>query len=342
MRRKTTWLPPALLLALCASAAPAYAQSSRLADAQQAYAAVDYENTRELSKAALEQGGNDRTTTGELYLLWATAAAALDQIEEARDAFLHALVVNPDLKLDRSLSPKIRAPYQEARGSLTAADGKLPLSLTLQRSARQLEITVHDSQGFTSSVELSTRSSDSLPFTRQRLHAAPTLRVMLPGEGEMQAFCRVLDAHGNVLFEQGSESEPQRLPGASPRALPRNTASSPDVNRTPYYVTAGTLAALGLAAGGVSTAMFLRREDAAKEWNGPSCEKPGATREQQCGALDERRRHAEHLSFGFAAAGSALLIGSVVTLLLTPSSTHPDVALDTTPTSVMFRLRTSL
>ena len=64
------------LLALSATTG-AFAQSNeRVAEAQKAYADVDYEGTRRLAKAALERGGNDRTVTGRLYLLWAMAAAA--------------------------------------------------------------------------------------------------------------------------------------------------------------------------------------------------------------------------------------------------------------------------
>ena len=86
----------------------------------------------------------------------------------------------------------------------------------------------------------------------------------------------------------------------------------------------------------------LRREDAAREWNGGSCEQPGQTREQQCGKVDDRRQHAERYAIGFAAAGGALLVGSGVSLVLAPASRRAEVALNAGPDTLMLRLRTGL
>lgn len=347
MRAKKRRLAAVVLLALLARSGAAAAQSEpRLAEVRRAYAAVDYENTLALAKQALEQGGNDRASTAELYLLLATAAAALDRTDEARDAFACALSVNPELKLDRSLSPKIRAPYQEARGALSRADGRPALEVTLARRERSLALSVHDAQALASDIELGTRSSSAQPFARTRLRSGASRQVALPASGELEYYVRLLDRHGNVLLELGSESEPRRLPGVTPlpgRSAGAANALDADVNRTPYYVTAGALGALGLIAGGVATAMYVRREQAAREWNGPSCEQPGETRAEQCGAVDVRRRSAEHLSIGFATTSGALLVGGLVSLWLAPSAkTQPSVAIETGRDSVVLHLRAPL
>jgi len=152
MTRKS-WLAAAALAALLLSTPASWAQgSARLAEAQKAYAEVDYDRTRTLAREALQQGGNDRAATSELYLLWATAAAALDRAEEARSAFLCVLATNPDLKLERTLSPKIRAPYLEARGSASTRDGKAPLEVTLQRRKQELELGLRDTLHVASSI----------------------------------------------------------------------------------------------------------------------------------------------------------------------------------------------
>jgi hypothetical protein len=335
----------ALVLALGTATFPAAAQSdTRLSDTRQAYASVDYEGTRALAKAALERGGNTRAATAELYWLWALAAAALEQTEEARGAFNYALAVNPELKVDRNLSPKIRAPYQEARGALTRPDGKPALGLNVRRHEQALELTVEDTQQLVETVELSIRSTAAEPFSRQRWQVSPSRRVALPNARGIECFARLLDAHGNVLFELGSESDPRTFaPGTPlPPLVAEHRPTTTDVNRVPYYVTTATLATLGLAAGGVSLGMYAKREARARDWNGPGCEKPGATRAEQCGAIDDRRRSAEHLSIGFAAASGALLVGSVVSLLLVPSSGRAAVSLATTPHSVMLGLTTAL
>jgi len=344
MTPKFAGLAVALSTALGSVSPALHAQTSPdVARAREAYVAVDYESTLSFAKAALEHGGNDRSTTGELYFLWALAAAALDRAEESREAFDHALIVNPELKVDRDSSPKIRAPYQEARGALIRTDGKRPLTVEARRREGKLELVVQDARGLVDGVELSTRVHPGQAFARQRFDAAPTRRVTVAPQG--LEFCvRLVDRHGNVLHELGSEAAPERLAaaGAPPGSAGRARAPEADVNRTPYYVTAAALGALGVAAGAVSTAMYLRREAAARDWNAPGCEKPGSSRAEQCAKVDDRRRSAEHLSIGFAAAGGALLIGGVVTWLLAPTGTRASVAVDTTARGVVLGLSTTL
>ncbi|RYZ05894.1 MAG: hypothetical protein EOO73_18450 [Myxococcales bacterium] len=330
------------LFALAGSAAQAQS-NPHLAEAQKAYASVDYEATRHEATVALEQGGNDRAATAELYLLLGTAAAALDEADEARLAFSHALAANPGLRLDRALSPKMRAPYQEARGNAMSADGKPPLDLGLERRGAELVLTLRDQLQVASSVELWTRTRESQSFSRRRYDPASARREPLPKGPELQYYLRVLDRHSNVLFESGSKDEPHRLALGVAASAPYSSPSRPEVDRTPYLITAGSLAVLGLAAGGVAGAMAARREDAAREWNGPSCEQLGATRREQCGSIDERRRNAEHLAIGFTAGGAALLVGGLVTWLLAPSApARADMALEPSRDGVMLRLRTTL
>lgn len=341
--RNVRWVAPLLLGCLLFPVAVRAQSGSRLSEVQKAYADVDYERTQTLAAAAIRNGGNDRSSTGELYLLWATALAALDQAEEARLAFSCALAANPELKLDRSLSPKLRAPYLEARGGLSSTDGKPPLEVTLRRHKQQLELGLRDSLHVAASVVLATRPIGETAFVRRRFDAAPTRRLPAPNGSELQFVVQALDRYGNVLFEQGSEDEPQRLVFVGSDKRP-TSASSPGGDRSPvpYYVTSGALAALGVGAGAFATVMYLQREDAAREWNSPSCEAVGLSRAEQCGGVDERRKRAQALSVGFAAAGTALLLGSVVTLVLAPSSKRATVALDAGPGDVMLRLRTTL
>lgn len=348
MKNQRHWVAALSVATLC-WAVPAVAEepNALLREAQRAYASVDYESTRDLSRAALERGNNGHAATAELYLLWATAAAALDAPDEARTAFKYALAANPDLKLDKGLSPKIRAPYQEARGEATGADGKPPLDITLQRRNQDLEVVLQDKLSVAAQLELAMRSAPGQSYSVRKLAPAPSTRVPVKNATELQVYIRVLDTHGNVLFEQGTPEDPRGLSLVSSERPVHSAngpaAPAPDVNRTPYYITAGGLAALGVAAGAVSTVMYLRREDAARDWNSPQCERAGMTRVEQCGAIDDRRQSAEYLSIGFAATGGALLIGSVVSLLLAPSSpAKTNVAVDAAPGNVMFRLKTSL
>jgi tetratricopeptide (TPR) repeat protein len=339
-------LGAATLIATVLAAPLAAAQNGgRLHDVQRAYAEVDYEKTLSLARAAIEVGGNDRASTAELYLMWATAAAALDQSDEAREAFQYAVAANPELKLDRSLSPKIRAPYLEARGAAIGADGRNPLEVTHQKHGPELELLLRDTLHVAHTIELGARVAGQQSYSRRRLQAAPSSRVPVPRGSELQLFLRVLDRHDNVLLEQGSPEDPRRIAlvtsrqNLGPAPARAAAAAAPDASPTPYYVTAGALAGLGLVAGGVATAMYLRREDAARDWNGPGCEQPGMTRRQQCGSIDDRREQAEYLSIGFAATGGALLLGSLVSLVLAPSASRTNVGVEAAPERVMVRLQ---
>jgi hypothetical protein len=328
-----------LSLLPCAHAEP----NASLSEVQKAYADVDYERTRSLSAAALERGKNDHASTGELYLLWATAAAAVDHADEARTAFSYAIAANPELKLDRNLSPKIRAPYLEARGAMSSTDGRPALEVTLRRHKQELELELHDVLHVAASLLVSTRALDGAAFVRRRFDAAPTRRLPTPQGSELQFVVQVRDRYDNVLFELGSEDEPQRLVQVtSSRSGPAEPARTGSASAVPYYITSGALGLLGVAAGGFASVMYLRREDAARDWNGPACERPGVTRAEQCGPVDERRKRAQYLSVGFAAAGGALLVGGVISLVLAPSSSRADVALDAGPGNLMLRLRTTL
>lgn len=337
--RKLSALFGCLLLAALLTASPARAQTptqaaAGLKEAERAYAEVDFEQTRELARAALERGNGERTTTARLYLLWAIAAAALDRSEESRDAFRHVLAANPTLKLDKSLSPKIRAPYLEARGALTLEEGKPPLQATLQRKQSEVELVLDDALAVAKQIELATRASAEQPFTRRRFEPAPMRRVPTPAANELQFFLRVSDAYHNVLFELGTEDSPRRLALGSSSGHAEADAATPGASPTAFYVTAATLGVLGIASGTAAVISYAKREDAAKEWNGSGCEQPGSTRSEQCGDVDERRQRLEYLAIGLGAASGALLIGSVVTLLLAPpskSQSQPQVGLVAAP-----------
>lgn len=331
------------LFVACLALTSHAAAQTRLAEVERAYAEVDYERTRSLATAAVRQGKNDRAASGELYLLWAIAAAALDQHDEARRAFAHALAANPELKLERSLSPKIRAPYLEARGAMSGAGGQVPLELTVERRGRDVELGLRDNLNVAVALALWARARPTDEFTQRRFHPAPAHRVPLPAGSELQYFVQVLDAHGNVLFSSGTQEDPRRLVAVTPEAPPSVQPNRPqDRNPLPYYVASGALATLGVAAGSFATAMYLRREDAAREWNGPACEHPGMTRSQQCDAIDDRRQRAEYLSIGFGASAGALLLGGVVTLLLAPAAARPNVTLEAGAQDFMLRWRTRL
>jgi hypothetical protein len=303
--------------------APVRAETAAtLADVEAAYAEVDLDRTYSLALAALGAGGHDVKATARLYQLYAVAAAATDRADEAREAFLRVLTIDARGKLDRNLSPKIRAPYLEARGAWADASGGKSLAAAITREDGVPVLTLDGPLGAVSRVLVRVRRRSSEGF--DELAFSPAARIDLPHSlrsGPFEYVVHLEDAAGNRLHELGSEAAPRRF-GANvaesiaPSAQPATETADP----APYHVGAAVLATLGLGAVGAGAVFQLSREDAARKWNSARCEAPGATRGEQCASVDERRARAEQLSIVSYGGGGVLLAASVVTLLLAPWS----------------------
>lgn len=320
-------------------------EATTLAAVEAAYAEVDFERTRTLAREVLTRGGNEPPATLSLYTLLGIASAALGEDDAARSAFRVAITLDPSGRIDKNLSPKIRGPYLEARGALGTQGEVRPLSASVRRDGKRVRFEIEDAASAVKSAELAFKNEVGawehlkLPIERRGIaQGAPEL-------GAFEYMLTLLDEHGNVLFRRGTETAPETLSGATDAKATSSTAprsSDPfqppaegePVNQTPYYVLSGVLAATGLAAAGVGAYFHVQREDLAEEWNGAACERGGASRGAQCADVDDRRARAQTLSVGLYAGGGALLVGSVVTLLLTPSRTrerHTALACDVSP-----------
>lgn len=343
-----TSLALALSLTLAATmlGREAHAQgAATLAEVEAAYAEVDFERTRTLAREVLARGGNEPPATLSLYTLLGISSAALGEDDTARGAFRVAITLDPSGRIDKNLSPKIRGPYLEARGSLGTQGEVRPLSASVRRDGKRLRFEIDDAASAVKSAELAFKNEVGawehlkLPIERRGVaQGAPEL-------GEFDYALTLLDEHGNVLFRRGTETTPETLTAANEAkpastTAPRSTdpfqppAEGEPVNQTPYYVLSGVLAATGVAAAGVGAYFHVQREDRARDWNSARCERGGASRGSQCADVDDRRSRAQALSIGLYAGGGALLVGSVVTLLLTPSRTrerHAGLACDVSP-----------
>jgi hypothetical protein len=332
----------AALSLLLPLAAPALAEEgATLAATEEAYRQVDFEKTRELARAALRRGGHGPGDTKRLYALAGIAAAALESDADARAAFRRVLAIDPATRLEQNLSPKLRAPYLEARGALAVAGDGGALEASLERKDAGFVIELRDANGIAHEVALvvTTGGHDGT----RTLRFEPRPRTIVGPEARLpKRFGYVLsarDEHDNRLFEVRGQVAPPAPPPAARDVLagasaPSGATAEPD--RTPYFVTAGVLAGLGVGALAGGVVAQLRREDAAEEWNGTSCEAPGQTRGEQCSGVDAERQKAETWAIGLYATGGALLTGSVVTLLLAPGSPRRERASVTPHCSAAF------
>lgn len=316
-RARARW-PLLLCVACLLFATPARAESvATLAEVEAAYAEVDLERTYSLALAALGAGGHDMKATARLYHLYAVAAAATDRADEAREAFLRVLAIDSRGKLDKKLSPKIRAPYLEARGAWADASGGKSLAVAVSREDGAPVLTLDGPLGAVSRVLVRARRKSGEGF--QELSFTPATRIALPEPlrgGGFEYVVHLEDAAGNRLHELGSDAAPRWFGAAV--AAPATLPTQASVDPAPYRVGAAVLATLGLGAAGTGVVFQLSREAAARKWNSAVCEAPGATRGEQCASLDDRRARAEQLSIVSYAGAGVLLAASAVTLLLAP------------------------
>ena len=97
--------------------------------AERAYREVDFPRQRALALQALEQGNGDPARVAQIYRLLGIAHAVLGEPEAAKEAFARLLELEPGIELERSLSPRVRSPYLEARGEWDVAGEHLGVSI---------------------------------------------------------------------------------------------------------------------------------------------------------------------------------------------------------------------
>jgi hypothetical protein len=316
MKRRKLDKPLSLLLVCLPmlGARAARAEPSReLSAVEEAYRAVDFEAVLRLAEAAIRAGGNEPSSMARLEFLRGVASAALARPQQAQTAFIHLLGIDPNQKLERELSPRLRAPYLEARGFWSS--NRERLSATARLEAGSLRVALGDPAKMVHRVRVSLRRAGTHEFHDSLHAAAADLRVALPSSGasDVEAAITLVDEFGNSLHEQGTKLAPLRLERTARAPGPAGVrVGAEDTPSGPSYLLPSALSVLGLASAVTGVTFHVQRERAAREWNGRSCERPGSTREQQCGDVERRITRDEWLSVGFYAGAGALLTLGVV------------------------------
>jgi hypothetical protein len=289
---------------------PAYAQTpSASVRAEEAYGRIDFEATLSASTEAIDAGGLDAAACARLYFLIGVARAALGNEAESRDAFLRMLMLDPERTVDRSLSPRLRAPYLEAKGLFGARAERLTLAVDFVASTNALVIRARDPVSFVTRVRFAIRRGAAGAFSQQERAFAPELSVPVPdGTGPIQVAVALLDEHGNLLRTAGTEAEPRVFGADAPPA--RTPAVVVRERGTGHIVTAAVASGIGALGVGAGIAGILLRADSAETFNDDAqCFQPRTprlTRGEQCASELDAVRNGEILAgLGFAVAGAA-------------------------------------
>lgn len=311
--RTVTLVAFGIALATASLPRAAHADSASLATAERAYQDVDFPATREAAQHALEAGGATPEQTARLHVLLGISAAALGDADDAKQHFTAALAVSPELKLDKSLSPKIRDPYLQAQGYWSAAGERLALHANPSGDGNHLVVQLRDPASLVAKLALDVNLVGSADRTSLALDPNATARFTVPAKlrgHDYEYVLRALDRYGNVLAELGSDADPTLVHAPAPiSAPPVGTAHGRS------YALPIVLGVTGIGAVAAGVIFNVKREQEAHTWNGPSCEQPGSTRQQQCSNVNDRIQANERLAVGFYAGGGALIAGSIIALI---------------------------
>ncbi len=291
--------------------------------AERAYRDVDFEAQRTEARRALEAGNHPPTRLAEIYRLLGIAHAALGQPEAAKQAFLRLLALDPNVELERFLSPRLRSPYMEARGFWDVTSARLGVdAVSLRQPQGATLLRLGDPLGMVARVRLRTAGAKPDVALDLEIEAASELRIVrsqLQRFGNLDVQLELLDEFANVLLVRS-------LPrAAAPPAEGRRRADPrPELPPAPkLYYPSLFLVSAGAIGVGVGAFAQVLRERKAREWNGAGCEQPGqGTRAEQCSGVDDERTTAQRVAVAsYSAGGALLLVGVVSQLLFTHSST---------------------
>lgn len=247
-----------VLLTLTALAMPALAQAQgdALQRAEQAYSQVDFESTLRLATEALQGGAHTREQTVRIYQLIGIAAAALEQDDRSRDAYLRMLALNPEGQLDASIAPQFRGPFLEARGFWTSRTDRFDARAVLARQRSALRIDLSDPLNMARTVIVRARVEGAPAYVESRHPAAARIYAPVRGSGEadrVEFNIVVVDEHNNRLLEIGSDDDPRVV--GRPR-VPVGTGQreeSSSVFASPWFWIATAV----VVGGGVVTGIVL-------------------------------------------------------------------------------------
>jgi hypothetical protein len=246
-----------LLVGAAATPARAEVESVPLKKGLAAYAELDYAR----AIALLEQARGESLTREEKILTYRTlgmAHVAVGQLAPAKADFQHLLRVDPTATLDRSVAPKVRAVFEEAKAEVaTSSHALAPAMPTLTptiepaapREGRPVTVHVRYPGGVAHKMTVYFRKSGDPSFSRATVEAAPggDFEAVVPG---MSVQAPALDYHVVLLDEAGASLASAGSLG-QPLSVPVTRPKKPVYARGWFWGVVGGVAAAGALAAGL-------------------------------------------------------------------------------------------
>jgi hypothetical protein len=212
-----------LVCVVFVGSAHAEVESELVQEGVRAYEALDYATAAQTLRRALSESltREERIVT---YRTLGFAEVALDHGPEARATFVSLLRLDPSHELDRTISPRIRAVFEQARGEVaTSAGGEVAATLPAMTPAltppratdgQSVSVTVSHPGGVAQSAQLYYRSRGAASFSRVEVKRStdgsfalsiPGLAVKAPG---IEYYVVALDEQGAAVAHAGSLTGP--------------------------------------------------------------------------------------------------------------------------------------
>jgi hypothetical protein len=234
------WMRAICIVLLAASGARA---ANELSAAERAYADVDYSKCRDKAQAALATPGTQAQRV-QAHRLLGLCAAALSDVDVARDAFRAMLVIDHSARLPEGLSPRFTSSFREAKGSLV---GRKPLLLETSGSdplgaRRLLHVQLTDELSLVH--RLGWRAGDGIETL-----VKPSASIDLDVPGDLSITLRAIDAAQGELavLEVPPVTVASAVPG--PAAAVINEDNGPS-----WWLVGGVIAGVVLLGAGAGTA----------------------------------------------------------------------------------------
>jgi hypothetical protein len=212
---------------------PAWAavESDTVLAAISAYEQLDYDKAIDLCKRALKESltREEQVVTRRTF---AFALAAQGRLDEARQSFLGLLRMDPNYELDRTVAPRLRALFEEARRQMATAapsseansgmTGALDVRVPPARDGHPLEIRVGYAGGMAQSAQLFYRTKGRLAYLEVQSKGdakgftmtVPGMHVHAPG---LEYYVTVLDEGGVAVARAGTLTQPRVIELAAPK-----------------------------------------------------------------------------------------------------------------------------
>jgi hypothetical protein len=223
-----------------------------------AYDALDLPRTIEL----LEQARHESLTREEKLITYRTlgmARVALGKLDEAREDFAHLLRVDPSFDFDRTVAPKVRAVFEEAKARVAASARTLAPALpTLQaelvppapREGKPVVVHVRYPGGVARKMTVYYRGFGGTTFNRATVEGAAdgNFAATIPG---LEVHAPALDYHV-VLLDDGGASVAAAGNIGRPLSVGVARAPKPVYRRGWFWGVIGGVAAAGAIATGLA------------------------------------------------------------------------------------------